>query len=195
MGPVFIIEREARMRNIVTAVVIGAGALVAGCGKAPAPTVETVEHAGDATVGRALFVEKGCVLCHSINGVGGKAAPALDAADPYVKPDPLEFAARMWRGAPAMVEFQSVELGYVIDLSADDIAHLATFAASREEQKLLLDSAIPGPMRDSLLDERYWEMEDWSEFMANGQEGAGEPEAEGEADATPDADPPTETPN
>jgi len=26
-------------------------------------------------------------------------------------------------------------------------------------------------MRDSILDERYWEMEDWSDFMANGQEG------------------------
>jgi len=187
------------MRSILAAVVIGASALVAGCGKTPTPAaVEAIEHAGDATAGRRLFVEKGCVLCHSINGVGGKAAPALDAADPYVKPDPLDFAARMWRGAPAMVEFQSVELGYVIDLSADEIAHLATFAASREEQKLLLDSAIPGPMRDSLLDERYWEMEDWSEFMANGQEGAGEPEPEGEIDAVPDAvpdaDPQTDAP-
>jgi mono/diheme cytochrome c family protein len=184
------------MRNVIAAVVIGAGAMVASCGKAPAPAaVEAIEHAGDSSVGRALFVEKGCVLCHSINGVGGKAAPALDAADPYVKSDPLDFAARMWRGAPAMVEFQSVELGYVIDLSADDIAHLATFAASREEQKLLLDSAIPGPMRDSLLDERYWEMEDWSEFMANGQEGAGEPVPDEEAGATPDAEPPTNEPN
>lgn len=163
---------------------------VAACGKAP-DADSAVVHAGDATKGRALFVEKGCVLCHAINGVGGKAAPALDAPDPYVRPDPLEFAARMWRGAPAMVEFQSVELGYVIDLSADDIAHLATFAASRDEQKLLLDEAVPGPMRDSLLDERYWETEDWSEFMANGQEGMGDPIDDGEGD---EAAPAEETP-
>lgn len=143
----------------------------AACGKATDASTAAIVHAGDAAVGRAAFVQKGCVLCHSINGVGGKAAPALDAPDDLTRPDPVEFAARMWRGAPAMVEFQSVELGYVIDLSADDIANIASFAASRAEQKLLKDEDIPGPMRDSILDERYWETEDWSDFMANGQEG------------------------
>jgi mono/diheme cytochrome c family protein len=152
---------------------------LAACTRAPvtpAPAEVAAALAGDAATGRDLFVQKGCVLCHSINGVGGKAAPVLDVADDFVKPDPLDFAARMWRGAPAMVEFQSLELGYVIDLTGQDIAHLAAFAASREEQKKLLDSAIPEPMRNSLLDERFWETEDWSEFMKEGQEGFGDPE-------------------
>ncbi len=150
---------------------------LAACAKAPeAPAPVGAMAAADAAMGRALFVQKGCVLCHSINGVGGKAAPALDVADDFVKSDPLGFAARMWRGAPAMVEFQSLELGYVIDLSGDDIANLAAFAASREEQKKLLDSAIPGPMRNQLLDERFWETEDWSEFLKEGQEGYGDPQ-------------------
>jgi cytochrome c553 len=166
---------------------------VAACAKVNTPS-SSVEHVADAAKGRDTFVQKGCVLCHAVNGVGGKAAPALDAADPYVQADPLEFAARMWRGAPAMVEFQSVELGYVIDLTADDIANLAAFAASRDEQKLLIDAAIPDPMRDSILDERYWETEDWSEFMANGQEGyeAEEPQtsATDAAGPTPDAEQP-----
>lgn len=156
---------------------------VAACAKAPGDPASAVP--GATATGRDLFVQKGCVLCHSINGVGGKAAPMLDAADEFVKADPLEFAARMWRGAPAMVEFQSLELGYVIDLSGEDIAHLAAFAASREEQKKLLDSAIPEPLRNSLLDERYWETEDWSEFMANGQEGYGEPQPPEEDAETP----------
>ena len=34
----------------------------------------------DAMRGRQLFVTKGCITCHSIKGVGGKAAPALDAS-------------------------------------------------------------------------------------------------------------------
>lgn len=159
--------------------------VLAACAKAPesaAAANAAPAFSGSATTGRELFVQKGCVLCHSINGVGGKAGPVLDAADDFVKPDPLEFAARMWRGAPAMVEFQSLELGYVIDLSGADIAHLAAFAASREEQKKLEDSAIPEPMRNSLLDERFWETEDWSEFLQNGQEGYGDPQPpEGEA--------------
>jgi mono/diheme cytochrome c family protein len=160
-------------------------AAISACSKATEATADGAGAtlAGDAAAGRTLFVEKGCVLCHSINGVGGKAGPVLDVADDYVRPDPLEFAARIWRGAPAMVEFQSLELGYVIDLSGDDIADLAAFAASRMEQKKLADSAIPENMRDQLLNERYWETEDWSEFMANGQEGYGDlqpPVGEGE---------------
>ncbi len=149
---------------------------LAACAKAPEAPAASAAPSGDAAVGRELFVQKGCVLCHSINGVGGKAAPMLDVADDYVKPDPLGFAARMWRGAPAMVEFQSLELGYVIDLTGEDIANLAAFAASREEQKKLLDSAIPDPMRNQLLDERFWETEDWSEFLKDGQEGYGDPQ-------------------
>ncbi|HBK90712.1 MAG TPA: hypothetical protein DDZ68_03465 [Parvularcula sp.] len=146
---------------------------LAACTKAPE---NPAAAAGDAAAGRDLFVQKGCVLCHSINGVGGRAAPVLDAADDFVTPDALEFAARMWRGAPAMVEFQSLELGYVIDLTGADIANLSAFVASRAEQEKLLESSIPEPMRNSLLDERYWETEDWSDFMANGQEGYGDPE-------------------
>ncbi len=157
-------------------VVLFAVLSLAACAKAPEAPAAPAASLGDAVAGRELFVQKGCVLCHSVNGVGGKAAPALDVADDYVKPDPLGFAARMWRGAPAMVEFQSLELGYVIDLTGDDIANLAAFAASREEQKKLLDSAIPGPMRNQLLDERFWETEDWSEFLKEGQEGYGDPQ-------------------
>ncbi len=179
------------MRITGPVALIAAALLLAACGKATDASTEAIVHAGDAAKGREAFVQKGCVLCHSVNGVGGKAAPALDAPDDFVKADPLEFAARMWRGAPAMVEFQSVELGYVIDLSADDIAHIATFAASREEQKLLKDEDIQGPMRDSILDERYWETEDWSDFMANGQEGyeTPEPADDGEAEPAPEAEP------
>ncbi len=139
---------------------------------------ERVERIGDAAEGRATFIQKGCVICHAVNGVGGKAGPALDAQTQIDAIDPLDFAARMWRGAAAMVEFQSLELGYVIDLEADDIAHLAAFAATSSEQKKLKDTDIPEPMRDSLLDERFWEVEDWTEFMRDGQRGAGDPPAD-----------------
>ena len=31
--------------------------------------------------GRELFLETGCVVCHSVNGVGGDLGPSLNAAD------------------------------------------------------------------------------------------------------------------
>lgn len=133
--------------------------------------LDTIRRELDSQAGRGLFVEKGCILCHSVNGVGGKAGPALDAEIGAPPIDPLDFAARIWRGAPAMIELQSIELGYTIDMTADDIAHLAAFAADREEQKNLTTETVPQEIRDSFLDERFWEVEDWDEFLKGGQEG------------------------
>ena len=144
--------------------------------QASSSTKQTVTRDLDSANGRALFVDKGCVICHSANGVGGKAARALDAEIGSPPTDPLEFAARMWRGAPAMIELQSIELGYTIYLTAEEIADLAAFAADRDAQKLLTPDSLPETIRNGLLDERFWEMEDWDGFLRSGQEDVVEPE-------------------
>ena len=51
----------------------------------------------DPARGRKLFASKGCVVCHSVNGIGGKGAPPLDATTMPPLVNPFEFAARMWR--------------------------------------------------------------------------------------------------
>ena len=164
---------------------IGAAALLVGCsakietresGHAPERAVSRL--VGVAETGRATFAERGCVMCHSVNGVGGKAATPLDAEIGGPEIDPLDFAARIFAGAPAMIELQSLELGYAIALSGQDIADLAAFAASIDQQKLLTPDQIPEGMRDSLLDERFWETEEWEEFLSRGQEGSGDPQPE-----------------
>jgi mono/diheme cytochrome c family protein len=166
------------MRTGAILCALAALALV-GCGKRSEDNVHDlgrVDRELDSAKGRELFVSKGCVICHSANGVGGKAATPFDAEVGAPPIDPLDFAARMWRGAPAMIELQGIELGYTIDVAADDIAHLSAFAADREEQKKLTADQLPPETRDSLLDERFWEVEDWDEFLKSGQEGMGEPE-------------------
>ncbi len=159
---------------------LAAFALLAGCsaeneadGAEPGAVSlkPAVAHEADPLQGRALFVEKGCVICHAVNGVGGKAAPALDAEIGAPPVDPLEFAARMWRGAPAMIELQSIELGYTIYLTADEMAHLAAFAADRDAQKDLKLDDLPETIRSGLLDERFWEMENWDDYLSRGREG------------------------
>ena len=60
----------------------------------------------DSARGRELFVNTGCVACHSVIGVGGEIGPSLNADDMPVPMNAFEFAARMWRGAPAMVSMQ-----------------------------------------------------------------------------------------
>jgi mono/diheme cytochrome c family protein len=105
----------------------------------------------DSRRGRELFLSKGCVVCHSVNGVGGRLGPSLDAAAMPRPMDPLGFAARMWRGAPDMVETQRDLLGGAIDLSAQDLADLIAFAYDEAEQRMLKAEDIPAQFRDRIM--------------------------------------------
>ena len=107
----------------------------------------------DADRGRQLFVIKGCVICHAINDVGGKAGPALDAEStgPYV--DIFDFAARMWRGAAAMVVLQEMEFGYQIDLTGEELADIAIFVADETAQSKFTERDIPEFIKDWMTDE------------------------------------------
>ena len=128
-------------------------------GPALAETRKLVVPLANAEEGKKLFVGKGCVVCHQVNGVGGKAGPALDAAAGGAPVDPLDFAARMWRGAPTMIALQEMELGYQIELSGEEIAHLAAFAADPAVQHSFSDNDIPEVIRDWMVDEVYEELD------------------------------------
>jgi len=56
---------------------------------------------GDAERGQALFQGLGCIVCHGVNGVGGKKAPDL-ARNRDRGFSPYDMAALMWNHAPAM---------------------------------------------------------------------------------------------
>lgn len=97
----------------------------------------------NAAHGRQLFAAKGCVVCHSVNGVGGKDGPAMDASTMELPMNPFEFAARMWGGAEAMVALQRNELGAQISLTGDELGDLIAFVHDAEEQKKFSEADIP----------------------------------------------------
>lgn len=114
--------------------------------------VELAIPAYDAARGRALFVSKGCVVCHAVNDVGGYAirdlggdtAPTLDAWRMPIRMDPFEFFVRMWRGAPTMIALQEQRLGYRIEFESGELADIMAFVYSAEEQaKFTPDSFTP----------------------------------------------------
>jgi hypothetical protein len=88
----------------------------------------------DATRGRKLFVAKGCVACHSINGVGGHDATALDAHTMTPMMNPFDFAAKMWRMAPAMISAQEEALGEQILFTGNELADIIAFVHDDDEQ-------------------------------------------------------------
>jgi len=93
--------------------------------------------------GRELFAAKGCVVCHSVNGTGGEDAPPMDAENMDNPMNPFEFAARMWRGAAAMVAMQEDELGGQIELTGAELADIIAFVHDADEQKNFGEADIP----------------------------------------------------
>lgn len=102
----------------------------------------------DARHGRELFIEKGCIVCHQVNGIGGEIGPSLNASDMPQPMNAFEFAARMWRGAPAMIQMQQDLFGDAISLSGEELADIVAFAHDEAEQKKLAAGQIPAHYRD-----------------------------------------------
>lgn len=100
--------------------------------------------------GRVLFGEKGCVACHSVNGVGGEDATPLDAHDMEPNMNPFEFAAKMWRGAPAMIAAQEEALGEQILFDGDELADIIAFLHDDAEQHEFTEASLTDKMREMM---------------------------------------------
>ncbi len=97
----------------------------------------------DPALGRKLFASKGCVACHSINGVGGHDATALDAHTMQPMMNPFEFAAKMWTMAPYMIATQEEALGGQILFTGEELAHIIAFVHDHAEQHHFSEADIP----------------------------------------------------
>ena len=97
----------------------------------------------DPANGRKLFASKGCVLCHAVNGVGGKDAAPLDASTMSGMVDPFDFVAKMWDGAAPMIAMQTEELKQQTAFTGQELADSIAFTHDQDEQKKFSESDIP----------------------------------------------------
>ena len=128
--------------------VVGA-VLLSGCvdGIAEAQETQALTAGADAARGRALFVRKGCIACHAVNEIGGTTGPPLDVEFAPDEIDPLDFVARMWRGAEPMVMMQQSLFGEQLDFTGDELADIIAFAHDPEEQRRFSEADVPPAMR------------------------------------------------
>jgi mono/diheme cytochrome c family protein len=135
------VARSLRLSGSIAVAVISA-LVLAGAGDSTAETAQ-----GDAARGRALFASKGCVICHTINEVGGAGAPPLDAEAVPGEVDALDFVARMWRGAEAMIFMQQQELGAQIDFTGQELADIIAFVHDPKERRKFSEEDFPALLR------------------------------------------------
>jgi mono/diheme cytochrome c family protein len=83
---------------------------------------------GRPALGRELFVEKKCIRCHSVGGVGGTLGPDLVGLG--VRRSPVEFAATIWNKAPAMMAAMATRGITVPQLRPEDMADLVAYLYS-----------------------------------------------------------------
>lgn len=102
----------------------------------------------DSQRGKVLFASKGCVVCHSINGVGGTDAAALDASTMDPARNPFEFFARMWLGAEPMIVMQAERMGQQMELTAEELGDIVAFIHDEAMQKTFSDKDIPDEIED-----------------------------------------------
>jgi len=97
--------------------------------------------------GKELFATKACVVCHSINGVGGTNAAPLDASTMDPARNPFEFFARMLVGMTPMLTMQKDRLGQEVELTAEELADIVAFIHDEATQKSFSSKNIPEKMK------------------------------------------------
>lgn len=100
--------------------------------------------------GRVLFAEKGCVACHSVNGVGGEDATPLDAHGMEDDMNPFDLAAKMWAMAPYMIAAQEEEMGGQILFTGQELGDIVAFLHSDAQQHDFTEASLPGDVREML---------------------------------------------
>ena len=81
---------------------------------------------GSPQEGSQVFLDKGCIRCHSVNGQGGKVGPDLGRKASAQSSLP-QLVTAMWNHAPQMWERMRTDRVTYPDLSYDDVAQLLAY--------------------------------------------------------------------
>ncbi|MBI4589687.1 MAG: c-type cytochrome [Candidatus Rokubacteria bacterium] len=106
-------------------------------------TLDYFDRPGNGEIGRRLFTEKKCVVCHQAGGTGGVVGPNLDFLRQFGSP--ILIAAELWNHGPAMAEAmraKGIERPTFKDAELRDlIAYLKTASQAHAEEPLYV---LPG---------------------------------------------------
>ena len=85
---------------------------------------------GDPVAGKKTFSQKGCGICHAVEGEGRKEGPNLGVRKKDFPPTIGQFAGLMWNHFPEMIDKMQKENIKVPELSAKEIANITAYLFS-----------------------------------------------------------------
>ncbi len=98
---------------------------------------------GDTAVGRALFIQKSCIRCHQVGGIGGVTGPSLDLTSQFHSP--IRLAASMWNHGPGMAESLSAKGIRRSSLTGSELVDLyAYFSSAADAHQSIAGPVLPG---------------------------------------------------
>ncbi len=97
--------------------------------------------------GKKVFVKKGCVTCHAVNGIGGHDAPPMDDHAKMKYVNPFDFAAKMWNHAPGMLAAQEEAFGETVTFLGHELADIIAFVHDDETQHSFTEKDITPKIR------------------------------------------------
>ncbi len=100
--------------------------------------------------GKDVFVSKGCVACHAVNGVGGHDAPPMDDHARLGAVSPFDFAAKMWNHAPGMIAAQEEAFGEQIYFTGEELADIIVFVHADAAQHRFTEADLTASARKML---------------------------------------------
>ena len=90
-------------------------------------TLNYFDAPGNPTVGRRLFTDKKCIICHQVGGTGGVVGPNLDSLKQFASP--IYIASAMWNHGPAMAEAMKAKGVERPTFTAQELRDLIAFLA------------------------------------------------------------------
>lgn len=104
--------------------------------------------------GKRQFVDKGCIACHAINGIGGHDAPNMDAHATMGFVNPFDFAAKIWNHAGAMISAQEEALGEQIYFTGEELADIIAFVHDHQSQHTFSEADLTSMAR-KMMDHQH----------------------------------------
>jgi mono/diheme cytochrome c family protein len=112
-------------------------------------TLHYFDRPGRADVGKRVFTEKKCVMCHQVEGKGGTVGPSVDVFKRFSSP--LYVASAMWNHGPQMAEAMKAQGIERPTLSADELRDLIAFLSPATGQAGPVQALAGGAERGRML--------------------------------------------